>query len=115
MAGKTVTATFTEFIPHREQTGTRYDFIEKKVVPVYDYTSTERDAGTIKVKTDRDGDFSVSIPTSSQGERVPGSPVGDRSRQSCSPLDGLATRGGAKGRGHGGTARPDRRRHQPRK
>ena len=54
--------------PHREQTGTRYDFIEKKVVPVYDYTSTERDAGTIKVKTDRDGDFSVSIPTSSRRE-----------------------------------------------
>ena len=67
VAGKTVTATFTEFIPHREQTGTRYDFIEKKVVPVYDYTSTERDAGTIKVKTDRDGDFSVSIPTSAKG------------------------------------------------
>ena len=67
VAGKTVTATFTEFIPHREQTGTRYDFIEKKVVPVYDYTSTERDAGTIKVKTDRDGDFSLSIPTSTRG------------------------------------------------
>ena len=33
MAGKTVTATFTEEIPHRVQTGTRYDFIEKKVVP----------------------------------------------------------------------------------
>ena len=67
LAGKTITATFTEFIPHREQTGTRYDFIEKKVVPVYDYTSTERDAGTIKVKTDRDGDFSVSIPMSDRG------------------------------------------------
>ena len=60
-------ATFTEFIPHREQTGTRYDFIEKKVVPVYDYTSTERNAGTIKVKTDRAGDFSLSIPTSTRG------------------------------------------------
>ena len=67
MAGKTVTATFTEFVPHRVQTGTRYDFIEKKVVPVYDYTSTERDAGTIKVKTDRDGDFSLSIPKSTTG------------------------------------------------
>jgi hypothetical protein len=45
---------------HTLKTGTRYDFIEKKVVPVYDYTSIERDAGTVKVKTDRHGDFSVS-------------------------------------------------------
>ena len=49
------------------QNGTRYDFIEKKVVPVYDYTTTERDAGTIKVKTDRNGDFSVSIRASGRG------------------------------------------------
>ena len=30
-------ATFTEQIPYRTRTGTRYDFIEKKVVPVYEY------------------------------------------------------------------------------
>ncbi len=46
MAGKTVTATFIEEIPHRVQTGTRYDFIEKRVVPVYEYETTERAAGT---------------------------------------------------------------------
>jgi hypothetical protein len=61
IAGKTVAATFTELIPYRVQTGTQYDFIEKKVVPVYDYGSTERAAGTVRVTTGSDGSFTASV------------------------------------------------------
>lgn len=67
MAGKTVTATFTEFIPYRVKTGTRYDFIEKQVVSVYEVGYTERAAGTVRVKTQGDGTFSASIPASTAG------------------------------------------------
>ena len=67
MADETVTATFTESIPHRVKIGTRYDFIEKTVVPVYEYGSTERAAGTVRVTTGKDGAFSVSVPASAAG------------------------------------------------
>ena len=67
IAGKTVTATFTEFIPYRVKTGTRYDFIEKQVVPVYRVGYTERAAGTVRIKTKKDGTFAASIPASSAG------------------------------------------------
>ncbi len=53
--------TFIELIEHRVQTGTRYDFIEKKVVPQYEYETTERVAGTIRVTTGRDGTFGASV------------------------------------------------------
>ena len=62
VAGRTVTATFTEVIPRKVQRGTRYDFVEKKVVPIYDYETTERPAGTRRLTSGSDGGFSVSIP-----------------------------------------------------
>ncbi len=65
--GRTVTVTFTELIPIRKQTGTTYDFVEKRVVPVYEYDQRERAAGTLKVKTDARGRFSGSIGASGQG------------------------------------------------
>jgi hypothetical protein len=67
IVGTTVTATFTELIPYRIQRGTRYDFIEKKVVPVYEHGSTERAAGTVRVTTQNDGSFSASIKASTAG------------------------------------------------
>ncbi len=64
VAGATLTATFVELIPVRRQVRTEYDFIEKKVVPVYEYSNRTRAAGTIKVRTAPDGAFSVSVPDS---------------------------------------------------
>jgi alpha-2-macroglobulin len=61
---RTVTVAFTELIPVRTQTGTTYDFIEKRVVPVYEYDQRERAAGTLKLKTDDHGRFSGSIAAS---------------------------------------------------
>lgn len=61
--GTTVVAKFVELIPVKTRTGTQYDFIEKKVVPVYDYSTKERAAGTIRVKTDARGRFSASVPS----------------------------------------------------
>ena len=46
IAGDSATLTFFEVTTHRVQTGTRYDFIEKKVVPAYEYETTERVAGS---------------------------------------------------------------------
>jgi hypothetical protein len=59
-----VTVTFTENIPIRTQTGTTYDFVEKRVVPVYEYDYRQRAAGTLKVRTDSRGRFAGSIPDS---------------------------------------------------
>ena len=61
IADRAVTATFTELITHRVQTGTHYDFIEKKVVPAYEDRTTERPAGAVRVRTLADGTFSASI------------------------------------------------------
>ena len=58
----TVTIRFIELIPRRTQVGTEYDFIEKKVVPRYDYTTLERAAGTVRVKTAANGTYKASIP-----------------------------------------------------
>nr|MBA2373933.1 hypothetical protein [Chloroflexota bacterium] len=62
VAGAAVIAAFTEFVPVRRQTGTTYDFIEKKVVPTYDYTVTERDLGSIRLTTNARGAFATSVP-----------------------------------------------------
>ncbi len=81
-----VTATFYELIPTKTRTGTTYDFIEKKTVPVYEYGTRERRAGTITFTTDARGRFSVSIPDSGDGHDYR---VALRTRDS----DGLVTRG----------------------
>ena len=62
VAGASVTASFVEIIPRRIQTGTEYDFIQKKAVPIWEYESTERDAGTVRVRTGRGGTFAADIP-----------------------------------------------------
>jgi hypothetical protein len=61
VAGTRVIARFVEIIPTRQQVGTEYDFIEKRVVPVYQYDYEERDVGSVRLTTDGDGRFSGSI------------------------------------------------------
>ena len=60
----TVTVAFVELIPSRRQVGTEYDFVEKKVVPVYDTNIRERAAGTVRVTTAADGSWTASVPAS---------------------------------------------------
>ena len=64
VGGATVTARFLELVPKRTKVGTQYDFIEKKVVPLYDVTTLERAAGTVTVKTAANGTYTASIPAS---------------------------------------------------
>jgi len=61
LAGRTVTLTFTDLITTRVKSGTHYDFIEKKVVPTYEYDTTERVVRTTRVTTDSKGRFAASI------------------------------------------------------
>ncbi len=63
---RTVRISFTELIPSRHQTGTSYDFIEKRVVPVYQYDIEERPAGTLRIATDGQGRFSGSVRASNK-------------------------------------------------
>jgi hypothetical protein len=65
--GARVTIRFTELLPIRTRTGSRYDFIEKKVVPVYDTRIVERAAGTITTTTRSDGTWAASIRASKAG------------------------------------------------
>ena len=64
LANATVTVRFVERIPKRTQVGTQYDFIEKKVVPVYEIDVIERAAGTVTVRTDANGRWIASLPAS---------------------------------------------------
>lgn len=84
-----VTVRFTELIPVRTQVGTEYDFIEKRVVPVYDTTITERAAGTIRVRTAADGSWTASVPASAADHdysilATVGDPDGHVARESAS-------------------------------
>jgi alpha-2-macroglobulin len=62
VGGTMVTARFVELVPHRRQVGTQYDFIQKKVVPTYEESLVEHDAGTVRVRTAADGTFKASVP-----------------------------------------------------
>ena len=61
VAGASVTARFVEIVRTRRQSGTEYDFIEKRVVPVYQYDYEERPAGSVRLTSGADGRFSGSI------------------------------------------------------
>ncbi|HEX2754177.1 MAG TPA: Ig-like domain-containing protein, partial [Candidatus Limnocylindrales bacterium] len=62
--GATVTVSFIELIPKRHQVGTEYDFVEKKVVPVYETEIIEHTAGTVRVTTAANGSWTASVPAS---------------------------------------------------
>ena len=58
--GATVSLEFVSEIPIRTQVGTQYDWIEKKVVPLYDYHVNYVTFRTVRVRTAADGSFSAS-------------------------------------------------------
>jgi hypothetical protein len=66
IGGGRVTATLIEHVTTRRQTGTEYDFIEKKVVPVYVYHHAERTVGTYETTTAADGSFRFSLAAPSK-------------------------------------------------
>jgi hypothetical protein len=61
LSGKTVRARVIEHIPVRTRTGTSYDFVEKRTIPVYEYSERERVIGTYRLRTTAAGTFSRSI------------------------------------------------------
>jgi len=61
VSGGTVEATLVQHITTRRQIGTEYDFIEKKVVPVYRYQGSTKTLGTYSTTTNSDGTFSFSL------------------------------------------------------
>ena len=63
----TVTVAFYELVPTRQYIGTEYDFVEKKVVPIYETDILDRAAGTIRVTTAADGSWAASVPASLAG------------------------------------------------
>ena len=82
VSGARVTATFYELIPTKTRTGTTYDFIEKKTVPVYEYGTRERRAGTITFTTDARGRFYRLHPRLRGRSRLPRRPSHARLRWS---------------------------------
>jgi alpha-2-macroglobulin len=62
IAGGTVQARVTHVVEKREQTGTTYDFIEKKIVPLYETSETEVVLGTHTLTSALDGTFRLSLP-----------------------------------------------------
>ena len=61
IAGGKIRAEVIHYVPVKRQTGTQYDFIEKKVVPVYEYTTREVSLGTSTLTSASDGTFRLSV------------------------------------------------------
>ena len=61
LAGRTITVKVVELVAVRRQIGTSYDFIEKKVVPIYETTETRRTAGTYTTTSAADGAIALRI------------------------------------------------------
>ena len=55
-------------IPVREKVGTSYDFIEKRVVPVYEYSTRHERIATLTLTTAADGTFRLSVPAPVAGD-----------------------------------------------
>ncbi|OGO53876.1 MAG: hypothetical protein A2V85_10000 [Chloroflexi bacterium RBG_16_72_14] len=67
-AGASVALRVTEVIPIVRKTGTRYDFIAKRTVPVYEVSERKVELGTRRVTTGADGTFRMSM-TVTGGDR----------------------------------------------
>jgi alpha-2-macroglobulin len=61
IAGGQIRAEVIHLVPVRRQIGTQYDFIEKRVVPVYEYDTREVSLGTSTLTSASDGRFHLSI------------------------------------------------------
>ncbi|HSL97141.1 MAG TPA: Ig-like domain-containing protein, partial [Candidatus Deferrimicrobiaceae bacterium] len=83
IGGGRVTATLIEHVTTVRQTGTEYDFIEKKVVPVYRYDYSERTVGTYETTTAADGSFrfTLAAPTKSDDYTIVLRAADDAGRQ----------------------------------
>jgi hypothetical protein len=66
LARRAVSARVIEEIPIRTQVGTSYDFVEKRVVPLYEYDQRDRLVGTLRLRTDARGRFSGSVAAPDQ-------------------------------------------------
>ena len=65
-SGVRVRVQVTETIYERHKTGTQYDWILKRVVPVYETTERTRDLGTQAVRSDAKGRFRVTVPVATK-------------------------------------------------
>ena len=65
----TVRVVVTELIPVRRQVGTDYDFIEKAVVPRYEYDTQRRTVRTLTVRTGSDGRFTAKVAVPEAGHQ----------------------------------------------
>jgi hypothetical protein len=72
IAGRRVAVTVTELVPVRTKTGTRYDFIEKVVIPIYDYKIERKVLKTTAIVSESDGRFvlDVAVPSTSHQYEV---------------------------------------------
>ncbi|MEO5704994.1 MAG: Ig-like domain-containing protein [Candidatus Limnocylindrales bacterium] len=61
ISGGSVEASISHLVPVRRQIGTTYDFIEKKVVPTYEYDVNEVAMGSSTLTTATDGSFKLSM------------------------------------------------------
>ncbi|HEX4898158.1 MAG TPA: alpha-2-macroglobulin family protein, partial [Candidatus Limnocylindrales bacterium] len=62
IAGATVTVRVVELVQVERQVGTTYDYLEKKVIPLIDYTTREVTVGTYTTTSGTDGSIALSVP-----------------------------------------------------
>jgi len=65
LVGHIVTARVTQIDWVRRQTDTRYDYIEKRVVQIFDWKQVRTNLGTFAVETGSDGRYRLSLPVPS--------------------------------------------------
>jgi hypothetical protein len=61
IAGGKIRAEVIHLVPVKHQIGTHYDFIEKRVVPLYEYDTREVSLGTSTLTSATDGTFKLSV------------------------------------------------------
>ena len=62
IAGGKIRAEVIHQVPTKKQIGTEYDFVEKRVVPVYEYNLRDVSLGTSTLTSASDGTFRISVP-----------------------------------------------------
>ena len=62
LGGRSVKVTLNELVPVTRQVGTTYDFIEKRVMPILETTTTEHRVGIYTTTSGADGAIALSIP-----------------------------------------------------
>ena len=69
ISGGTVTVRVVEVVPTQKQVGTTYDYIEKKVVPLIEYSYANKSIGTYATTSGEDGAITLSVPIPSADHR----------------------------------------------